>query len=536
MARARRVGIKIRSIPAINSICDTAFRWVDSEKCRYIDLQQNRTALSFVFQQVSEPIVKVDTLQEVSNEKSRLAIFDDYEFFDKAGEGAFGKVLVVRHKITKHVRACKAMGLHSSQQRDLIQTEIDLLKSLDHPNILKLFETYVDGSNMYLIMELCEGGSLQNRIDYHYERLHSPMTEGQVAMYMQQILSAIAYCHKQGILHRDLKPENILFVNRTRESPLKIIDFGLSCTLEQLELVMQRAGTPHFMSPEMIQGDYNELTDVWSIGVILYELLTGVHPFYIPNVDDDQTVKAKILKREVEYPPHLWDRLSADAKDLCKKLLNKQWRNNVPKGRLSAAEALKHKWFLDPLKPQLHGHQSQLTISVFEGLKNYHSHNKLKQAVLQLLAKELTEFQIQDMRKKFMAVDRDGDGFIDANELVQGMQQLGYPVDPHDVDEIMSSLGRSGEDTIGYNEFIAAMSEHRIKFDTLQLQEVFKRLDVFHTGEITLQGLKEVLKHEGMASNADGSAVTDDDLVGIFKDAAYTLLKQVDSHSFKSPK
>ncbi|KAF4648477.1 hypothetical protein FOZ61_002636 [Perkinsus olseni] len=146
--------------------------------------------------------------------KSRLAIFDDYEFFDKAGEGAFGKVLVVRHKTTKHVRACKAMGLHSPQQRDLIQTETDLLKSLDHPNILKLFETYVDGSNMYLIMELCEGGSLQNRIDYHYQRLHSPMTEGQVAMYMQQILSAIAYCHKQGILHRDLKPENILFVNR----------------------------------------------------------------------------------------------------------------------------------------------------------------------------------------------------------------------------------------------------------------------------------------------------------------------------------
>ncbi|KAF4648649.1 hypothetical protein FOZ61_002370, partial [Perkinsus olseni] len=288
-------------------------------------------------------------------------------------------------------------------------------------------------------------------------------------------------------------------------------------------LVMQRAGTPHFMSPEMIQGDYNELTDVWSIGVILYELLTGIHPFYIPNVDDDQTVKAKILKREVEYPPHLWDRLSADAKDLCKKLLNKQFRLPPPKGRLSAAEALKHKWFLDPLKPQLHGHQSQLTVSVFEGLKNYHSHNKLKQAVLQLLAKELTEFQIQDMRKKFMAVDRDGDGFIDANELVQGMQQLGYPVDPNDVEEIMSSLGRSGEETIGYNEFIAAMSEHRIKFDTVQLQEVFKRLDVFHKGLITLEGLKEVLKHEGMASNADGSAVTDEDLVGIFKDVIITI-------------
>ncbi|KAF4669157.1 hypothetical protein FOL47_002684 [Perkinsus chesapeaki] len=91
------------------------------------------------------------------------AIFDDYEFFDKAGEGAFGKVLVVRHKATKHVRACKAVGviiiilviiiiiynnqLHSPQQRKLIQTEIDLLKSLDHPNILKLYETYVDGSN-----------------------------------------------------------------------------------------------------------------------------------------------------------------------------------------------------------------------------------------------------------------------------------------------------------------------------------------------------------------------------------------------------
>ncbi|KAF4669156.1 hypothetical protein FOL47_002683 [Perkinsus chesapeaki] len=235
------------------------------------------------------------------------------------------------------------------------------------------------------------------------------MTEGQVAMYMQQILSAIAYCHKQGVLHRDLKPENILFINRTRESPLEIIDFGLSCTLDDLKankkevkvekggisgalakmmpsikgkkvvkeyttrMVMQRAGTPHFMSPEMIQGDYNELTDVWSIGVIL------------------------------------------------------------------------------------------------------------------LLAKELTEFQIQDMRKKFMAVDRDGDGFIDGNELVQGMQQLGYEVTSNDIDDIVRSLGRSGEDTIGFNDFMAAMSEHRIKFDTTQLQEVFKRLDVFSEGRITVE-------------------------------------------------
>ena len=135
----------------------------------------------------------------------RLAIFEHYEFLDRTGQGSFGKVLIVRHRQTKQIRACKAVG--SSSPSELVQSEISFLKTLDHPNILRLFETYEDGSNIYLVTELCEGGSLADRIRYQYETVRVGISENLAATYMQQILSALAYCHSQGLIHRDVKPE-----------------------------------------------------------------------------------------------------------------------------------------------------------------------------------------------------------------------------------------------------------------------------------------------------------------------------------------
>ena len=252
---------------------------------------------------IAAPLVATDGGSPSSNEfpeySGKLAIFDDYEFFDKAGQGSFGKVMVVRHKVTKQVRACKAVTIRGQQQAELIRTEINFLKLFDHPNILKLFETYFDGTNMYLISELCEGGSLLDRLNFHYPSAAPTklMSEGQVALIVQQILAALAVCHSLHVIHRDVKPENILFVNRSKESPLKLIDFGLATTLadavsaaKEIKVkrkgfganfacvggcqvarrrVMPRAGTLNFFSPEMIRGWYNEVHDVFSVGIVL---------------------------------------------------------------------------------------------------------------------------------------------------------------------------------------------------------------------------------------------------------------------------
>ncbi|XP_026193621.1 calcium-dependent protein kinase 15 [Cyclospora cayetanensis] len=161
-------------------------------------------------------------------------VFRDYRFGKVVGKGSFGKVQLVTHRKTAANRACKTIAIQSPEQWELIKSEVELLKALNHPNIMKLFETYQDGYTIYLIIELCKGGPLFDRIVKHYDVMRSPITEEQMCGWMRQILSACSYCHERGVVHRDLKPENILFVDASDDSPLKVIDFGLSGTVNRL--------------------------------------------------------------------------------------------------------------------------------------------------------------------------------------------------------------------------------------------------------------------------------------------------------------
>eukprot|EP00930_Biecheleria_cincta_P033592 TRINITY_DN2327_c0_g2_i1.p1 TRINITY_DN2327_c0_g2~~TRINITY_DN2327_c0_g2_i1.p1 ORF type:complete len:944 (-),score=170.29 TRINITY_DN2327_c0_g2_i1:258-2876(-) len=463
----------------------------------------------------------------------RLAIFDDYEFFGDVGSGSFGKVMVVRHRNTKQLRACKVVAVQTALQRELMDTEIKLLKSLNHPNIMKMHEVYfeqarkqgqITNGNIYLVTELCEGGDLFSRILHHYDRLKKPMTESHVAYMMQQILSATQFCHGNGIIHRDIKPENILFVDRSSNSALKIIDFGLANFHEKIreqakevkvarsgaigrlarllpavngrhlipwherKKVMQKAGTPHYMAPEMIEGSYDEKVDLFSIGIILCQLFTGWHPFYTPG-DDETSVRAKISQPEpVQFPTDIWQTVSEEARDLCRKLLEKS-----AKKRLSAKQALEHPWFKDPSKPSPFGNIQGLSHSIFDGLMQYQAYNKLKRAVLQLLTRELSEFQIQELRAKFMALDTQGDGLLSPEELVEGMRNIGYEMTQNELGQIMAALDGSGSQRIGYKEFISALIERRVKFDRQQLFECFKKFDKQGIGRITYQDIQSVM-------------------------------------------
>lgn len=464
----------------------------------------------------------------------RLAIFDEYEFCGDVGNGAFGKVMVVRQKREEAaLRACKAVTTHNSCQRKLIETEIALMKELNHPNIVKLHEVYFEGDpeqnnagNIYLVMELCEGGDLYGRIMYHYVRLKDPMKEGQVAYMMQQILSATQYCHDRGIIHRDIKPENIIFVDRTSGSALKIIDFGLANFTEKIretakevkverkgalgtvakmlpaiggrtliektvrKQVMQTAGTPHYMAPEMIEGDYDSKADCFSIGIILSQLLSGWHPFFAQDVDDPESVKAKIKDPvPVVLPPDRFQNVTREAQQLCLGLLEKD-----PSRRFSAKQALEHQWFRLGNKPTPFGNKNGITVSIFEGLRDYEGYGKLKRAVLQLLARELSERQIQELRKKFMALDTEGDGLLSVEELLKGMRHVEYELPEPDVRKIVAALDPTGQSRIGYLEFISALCQRRHKFSEDQYKAVFKKFDRNETGRITYKDVVRVLQ------------------------------------------
>lgn len=305
-------------------------------------------------------------------------VHDDYEFFDEIGHGSFGRVKVVRHRRTSQLRACKIVKARTQEQLEQLLTEVKLLRSLDHPNIVKLHAVYVEQeepgvavpARIYLVTELCEGGDIALRINYHYREMKKPMTESQVAHIMQQLLAATAYCHDIGVVHRDLKPENVLFMDRGPYAQLKLIDFGLSNFLQRLgssartvvrprpgmvgrflraipkvkfghvkQRVMQQAGTVHYMAPEIADGTYDEKADLFSIGIIFSQLLAGHHPF-CDSGDSPMSCRAKITSpNPAELPKERFSGVPTEALELCRGLLEKR-----PSKRLSATASLEHPW------------------------------------------------------------------------------------------------------------------------------------------------------------------------------------------------
>ena len=173
-----------------------------------------------------------------------------------------------------------------------LKYEIDILKNLDHPNILRLYETFEDSNSIYLVTELCEGGELFDEI-----MARNRFEEKDAAPIMKQLLSAINYCHKKNVCHRDLKPENVLLDSKDKQT-IKVIDFGTSQVFaneEKMELVL---GTAYYIAPEILTGKYDEKCDMWSIGVILYILLSGEPPF---AGGSDAEIIAKVKKGKYNF-------------------------------------------------------------------------------------------------------------------------------------------------------------------------------------------------------------------------------------------
>ena len=208
-----------------------------------------------------------------------------YEFIKELGKGSYGQVLRCQNKETGYVFACKKMNKKKIKNKNQFQTELNLLKTTDHPNIIKLYEIYEDNKYIYLIMEECNGGEFFDSLAKRAKEKNM-YTEKECARIFRQILEAVNYLHAHGVCHRDLKPENILFSNVADDSSLKLIDFGLSKVLDGEKKMKKTVGTTFYMAPEVIKGSYNEKCDIWACGVILYIMLCGKPPFYSENEEE----------------------------------------------------------------------------------------------------------------------------------------------------------------------------------------------------------------------------------------------------------
>ena len=259
----------------------------------------------------------------------------NYEFISMLGNGSFGKVRLYRDKNFKEllfaIKTLKKEGI-SPYQFNLLKREVDILSNMDHPNIVKYFGIFEDDLFIHIVMEYLKGQDLSKIISL---KNYNDFSENQMGIIIQQLLKALSFIHSKKIIHRDIKPENILFSDKKNLYTLKLIDFGLAANSDQ---EIKTVGTPSYMSPEMIDGNVTYVSDIWSVGVIVYQMITGDLPF-IGKDDNNKTLYEKIKNGNYDTEILNEKDCSEEAKDFINKALQKDIKN-----RLTVDEALNHPW------------------------------------------------------------------------------------------------------------------------------------------------------------------------------------------------
>ena len=257
----------------------------------------------------------------------------DFKILKELGTGSFGRVLLVEHKKTKVLYALKVIDkrrLLNEQERDDLIREVEIMYKIHHPNIVKLFGHFEDNIYCYLVMEYIEGGEL---FSYIPEEGKPKLSTQQIASLIRDVISAIYYLHNMNppIIHRDIKPENILISSNMKA---KLTDFGWSTYIKPGDLRNSICGTPIYMAPEMInRTGHNEKVDIWCVGVLLFELLTGDQAW---AGEDIETVKYNICHLRISWP----EKMNSFAEDLISKILKSN-----PEERISLRDMLNHPFF-----------------------------------------------------------------------------------------------------------------------------------------------------------------------------------------------
>eukprot|EP00397_Hematodinium_sp_SG-2012_P012272 GEMP01012438.1.p1 GENE.GEMP01012438.1~~GEMP01012438.1.p1 ORF type:complete len:559 (+),score=119.71 GEMP01012438.1:429-2105(+) len=406
-------------------------------------------AMSFKSDSVQERDVHFDRHQFIHSNRGQVDDMYDFSQGSLLGRGCSASVYKVRDRITNRLRAIKSISKSRRKCQSRLYREIDIMKEADHPHIVKLYETFEDAQNVYLVMELCDGGDLFSRVT-----TGNAFTEGLAATIMKQIFGGIFYMHTKGIVHRDLKPCNFLFSERRCDittNCLKIIDFGLSAKYAEGELLTSRAGTPFYVAPEVIQGRYDSKCDIWSAGVILYILLCGYPPFR-SSMDEQEEIFILIQSGRYEFREADWAHISLDAKDLVQRMLSID-----PQKRFTAEDCLQHVW-IQQLAP--HAAKQPLQSAVMEKMSYFASLNKLKKVALHAVAHTLDENQISALRKVFIRLDTNGDGLLSATELEDAlMESDGAAFFCPELTKVFRRVDCNKNGVIDYTEFLAATLE-----------------------------------------------------------------------------
>ena len=485
---------------------------------------------------------------------SQFYEFDPIE--DKIGEGAFGVVYRVKSKKFKFIRAMKKIAkakLINPNDSESFVNEIKILQKLEHPNVIKIYELFEDEKSFFIVTEYIGEGNLLNKIEAMKDR-----DEVIIGIIMNQIISAVAYLHKNNTVHGDLKPENIMISSSNMQArysfntsakidmqdldkicksssaaksnscesdlrlltmkkfyfkhssnfQIKLIDFGCSKVLTRRHYKYEdQIGTCHYMSPEVAQNNYNEKCDLWSCGVIMHVLLSGYFPF---AGETDKEIENNILNYNFSLEIPEFQGVSRQAKDLIKKLMTYD-----PNERISAMEALNHPFFIDNFDRNNIFNEDIDCQGALQNMRNFKTGLLFTQMMNGFISYNfISEIEIANLRKVFKLLDTNGDGMLSKEELIKGYKDAKITLSEEDLDEFLKRIDNNFNGLIEFEEFIRACSDKKKLLSDENLRIAFDILDADKSGEVS----KEEIKHTFFENSKISDNVLDEFLKQINKD------------------
>ena len=459
-----------------------------------LERKSSRSSKSFTNKIIEEkPQVKIRkyTQSEANITKAASLLKDirkEYRFKEQLGGGHFGTVRkayrIAEKNTKKKYYAIKSIPMKnlSSNIDDFIQ-EVDIISTLDHPNIIKFYETYHDDCFFHIVMELCKGKEIVHQMgNYGF------IEEKKVTKIIFKVLLAIVHCHNRGVTHRDLKPENILFDSEHKDAEIKLIDFGLSRKYDKEQKMHSILGTPYYVAPEVLKGEYDEKCDIWSIGAMTYLMLCGEPPF---NGNSNNEIFKKIVKESIKFNSYMWKNISQNAKDFVKMCLNKN-SNKRP----SASEALKHPWFIKVIK-ETHNFK-KINKDILLNIKDFNIKYQFQQMVLKyLINNKLSRKEKEIFKDSFYALDFNHNGFIIEEDLKKVFDLFNIDIAEEQVNHLFNILCDNKNLGLGFCEFIMAGIDKKAIFTLDYLEDAFNYFDINKTGDIEFDNLNSALLRMG---------------------------------------
>lgn len=438
----------------------------------------------------TQPVLENENDLEVFD-RSALAvvksgnIYNNYEILEELGSGSFGVVKRGRDIRNMGVVLSSEVAIKTIPKKKVkdpkkIKMEFNILRNLDHAHICKAFECYEDRRNIYLVMDICTGGTLLETL-CHQKRF----SEGDVANIMRQILSALAYLHSSDFVFRDLKTENVMFASPVKEGDVgnvKLIDFGLCCPFERGMKLAKAAGTPYSVAPELVTApvQYDQKCDSWSAGVVMYILLSGKYPFKGRTKEE---LLNNIRREPVSFKDKGWKKISREAKTLLAEMLRKKTET-----RCEVQQALEADWLAKEMKLP----EGDVMEGVLDSMTQFQQLNMLQKAAITALAWRASDEDTQHLRQIFESIDRDGNGYVTVEELRECFEKANVHI-PGDLGMLARGSGTDGNDTIEYTEFIAAAMDKKSILKEEVVWEAFKIFDQDGNGTVTKKELLKIL-------------------------------------------